>query len=550
MLRAMASRGVRAILTLLFGAGLIQHAILRFELSTRLLGFSLSPVTTALTLTALACAVLALVLPLRWRAPDRWSRLAGWLGSIALLLIVPFSFIAENFGYVDFETVLISIADNNTADIADVAFKDFSGPLIEATLTTLLLAGSAWYLLRRMPGFVPVLLAISIFAIGASHPVGYLWRQVFPDPALAMVGAADLVAPQVTAVPPQKPNLVIIYLESLERSYRDIPASADAFSAFAAWEDRGFAAVNVGQVKGTHFSAAGLVASQCGIPLLPRGLTDPKLIQSAEDVAAHDIAEFLPGVDCLGDVLSAQGYEGAYVNGSNAEIFAIADFLKGHGVATVRGLKNEPDYANLPGSNTWGVPDTALFQVAGEEMDRLSAGDKPFFLMVFTASTHGPGGYLDPGCSYDPPIKPRNADSQMPAAIHCTGALVQGFLDNLQRRGLAENTVVALMSDHLAMPNTMVKELKGIGDARRNYFVILNSPRGTDGTKTDRAATMIDIFPTLIESLGFTLKDGAGNLGRSLMSDTPTLAEKLGFDIVDRALFGNQEIRRSVWTPR
>ena len=60
---------------------------------------------------------------------------------------------------------------------------------------------------------------------------------------------------------------------------------------------------------------------------------------------------------------------------------------------------------------------------------------------------------------------------------------------------------------------------------------------------------MLDIFPTLVEALGFKLKDGAGNLGRSLLSDGPTLAERLGLDIVDRALFGNPDIRRSVWTP-
>lgn len=543
-------RVFRALATLIFGASLIQHAIGRFELSTRLLGFSLSPVTTGLTLTVLACVALALVLPLHRRAPDRWSRLASWLGLLALVLVVPFTFIATNFGYVDFETVMISVAENNPADIAEVAVKDFSAPLIETVLATALLAGASLYLMRRMPGFVPVLLATAIFAICASHPVAYLWRQAFPDPALAMVGTKDLIAPEIIDIPETKPNLVVFYLESLERSYRDIPAAQDAFSAFAKLEDRGFSARNVGQIKGTHFSAAGLVASQCGIPLLPRGLTDPKKIQTAEDVKTHEIAHFLPGVNCLGDVLSAQGYEGAYVNGSNAEIFAIADFLKAHGVATIRGLKNEPKYADIPGTNTWGVPDTALFEVAEEELDRLSAGDKPFFLMVFTASTHGPGGYLDPGCSYDPPIKPKNEDSLIPAAIYCTGNLVEKFIEDLDRRGLAENTVVALMSDHLAMPNTMVKELKGIGDARRNYFVILNSPRGSDGTKTDRAATMLDIFPTMIEALGFTLKDGAGNLGRSLLSGSPTLAEKLGLDIVDRALFGNPDIRRSVWTPR
>lgn len=543
------SRVLRAFIAFLFGAALIQHAIERFELQGRLLNFTVAPETASMTISVLIFAFLALVLPLLNRKPDRMTRIAGIAGFLALLLTVPFTFLSANFGYVDFETVLISASENNPLVMMDVAIKDFSEPLLETAVSTLILITTGWYLLRRMPGFWQVLLALSLFAVMASHPLGYIWRQAFPDPALNMVSLSDMIAPEIIFVPQQKPNLVIFYLESLERSYRDIPASRDAFASLAALEDRGFSARNLGQIKGTHFSAAGLVASQCGIPLLPRGIVDPKKIKGAQDVAAHKIDAFLPGVICLGDLLAAQGYEGSYLNGSDTDMFAIADFFATHGVRTVRGLRHEPRFADRPASYTWGVPDVTLFEVAEEELDRLRAKKDPFFLMVFTAATHGPGGYPDPDCDYIAPIKPIKSDSLIPATIACTGALVQGFLEKLERQGMEKNTVVAVLSDHLAMPNTMGKELKVVGDDRRNLFFILNGPRGSGGQITMRPSSMLDIYPTLVEALGFQLKDGAGNLGRSLLSETPTLSEKLGIDILDRALFGNQEIRRSVWTP-
>lgn len=548
MLIAAALRLARAVAMLLFGAGLIQHAIARFELPTRLLNFTVAPQTALLTSCVLAATALALVLPLVRRAPDRMTRVVAILGLVALVLVVPFTFLAANFGYVDFETVMMSMADNRASDIVDVAVKDFAGPLAETALTTLLLAGSAWWLMRRMPAFVPVLGAIALFAIVTSQPAAALYRLIFPDPALKMVSGKDLVAPEVVSVPATKRNLVIIYLESLERSYRDIPASADAFGPLAAFEDRGFSARNLAQIHGTHYSAAGLVASQCGIPLLPRGLTDPKSFASSAGLAQHGISRFLPGVTCLGDLLAAQGYQSAYVNGSDTEIFAIGNFLKDHGIGTVRGLRTEPEFANVEGTNTWGVPDTVLFDVGLQELDRLAAGDAPFALMLFTASTHGPGGYLDPGCDYTPPVKPRRADSLMPATIYCTGKLIEKFLSDLAQRGLAENTVVVLMSDHLAMPNTMGKELTNLGEERRNYFVVLDGDGNSDGVRSDRPAIMPDIYPTIVESLGFKLKNGAGNLGRSLLSTDSTLSERLGHDIVNRALFGNPELRRLVWT--
>lgn len=47
--------------------------------------------------------------------------------------------------------------------------------------------------------------------------------------------------------------------------------------------------------------------------------------------------------------------------------------------------------------------------------------------------------------------------------------------------------------------------------------------------------------------MGFTLADGAANLGRSLLTGRKTMAGTLGPEMLDRALTANRDIRRRIW---
>lgn len=117
----------------------------------------------------------------------------------------------------------------------------------------------------------------------------------------------------------------------------------------------------------------------------------------------------------------------------------------------------------------------------------------------------------------------------------------------LKEQGLAETTTVAVLSDHLAMPNTLRKEMRPFGIHRDNLFILLNAA-GASGPKVHaRAATTMDIFPTLLEAMGYGLKDHRANLGVSLLSDRPTLSEKLGLRRLDRALSLNNDLQNMLW---
>lgn len=70
-------------------------------------------------------------------------------------------------------------------------------------------------------------------------------------------------------IPDPKLNLVYIYGESLERTYFDNEAFPDLTPELGALKNEGLDFSHTQQLPGTDYTIAGMVASQCGIPLLP-----------------------------------------------------------------------------------------------------------------------------------------------------------------------------------------------------------------------------------------------------------------------------------------
>lgn len=548
-IRAFRTRLGRVAAALLFGIGVQYHAMTLFDLSPHLLSFRFAPVTTTLTIAVLTFCVIALLLPLQRHAKRfrGWRRASLLLFLAAAVIVLPSTFLLRNFGLDDFDTVITSLFSNDSADLISVGVQDFGRSLAEMTLLTLVVVIAAIHLLRTLPGFAALLVPLSLVAILISSPVRHLRAMAWPDPARDLVTLADFRPPVILSRPEAAPNLVLIYLESLERTYRAIPATADAFAALAEAEDQGFSARNIGQIHNTHFTAAGLTATNCGIPLFSRGLVSSQLEDNAEINKRLGVERFFPNVTCLSDLLRQQGHTGVYINNAKGSEFTIGDILLSHGYERIRGLAGEPEYADLPGSNSWGTSDDVVFTEAKKELGQLAGRGDPFFLSVLTSATHGPDGFPDPGCAYAPPIPADDPDSAMPRAIRCTADHVGDLLAEINRLGLGDRTIVAIMSDHLAMKNTLWTELMEVEPERRNLFIILNGPERLMSRVNLREATMMDIYPTLLEVMGFELQDGAANLGRSLLGDRPTLAETHGIELLDRALSANRDIRDHVW---
>ena len=88
---------------------------------------------------------------------------------------------------------------------------------------------------------------------------------------------------------------------------------------------------------------------------------------------------------------------------------------------------------------------------------------------------------------------------------------------------------------------------KNISKSRRlRYNVIINSEKEPINTK-NRVFTALDMYPTILSSIGADIKDDRLGLGVNLFSDKETLSEKYGLEKINneipkRSIFYNDEI--------
>lgn len=94
------------------------------------------------------------------------------------------------------------------------------------------------------------------------------------------------------------------------------------------------------------------------------------------------------------------------------------------------------------------------------------------------------------------------------AAISYMDAQVGRVLDELERTGLAENTIVALWGDHgwkLGEHDAWCKHSNVENDTNAPLLISAPGLKSTAGRKTDALAEFVDLYPTLAELCGLSL---------------------------------------------
>lgn len=145
----------------------------------------------------------------------------------------------------------------------------------------------------------------------------------------------------------------------------------------------------------------------------------------------------------------------------------------------------------------------------------LDAGPaQPFFLAVGFGLTHrrgGQGAYNDPPWQGDaryvrPPEslpdtpETRKDHADFCVAAHRLDAAYGQVLEALDRRGLAENTLVICTTDH-GPPSPLMK--CNVFDAGMGVYLIMRGPGGFTGGKViDPIVSHVDLFPTICEVAG------------------------------------------------
>ncbi len=378
-------------------------------------------------------------------------------------------------------------------------------------------------------------------------------------------------------------NIVYIYLEGLEQTYFDETLFPGLLPRLNRIRNRGLSFTDIRQVYGTGWTIAGMVASQCGVPLVTT--SDHHSMNNA----MAGMNEFLPSAVCLGDILGAHGYTLSYLGGASLEFAGKGRFYQTHGFSRVYGLEEilargedtwdalhmtatgmagseqkpagterfthsrpirwvtehvsalwRPRLSGEDHVHTWGIHDDMLFDHATQIFLDLASHAQPFALFLLTLDTHHPTGHISPSCEE---IIYADGGNPMLNAVHCADFLVSGFLEQIMASEHAGNTLIVVSSDHLALRNTAT-DLLDQGN-RRNLFFILH-PGMDGGAINERIGSMLDVGPTLLGLLGsFEANQDDLGFGQDLLDQTPNLMER--FTDVDAFLRSQREQLTSLW---
>ncbi len=332
-------------------------------------------------------------------------------------------------------------------------------------------------------------------------------------------------------VPQQKKNLVIIYIESLEDSFKD-PAyyGRNLLAALQGVEDKSLVP-HFNTVGTAVHTQAGHVATQCGLPIKSVFFTN---INNAQGEVS-----LLQNAVCLSDILKKYGYYNVFMQSAYRNSAGLGDFYTAdHGFDEAYHMEDfqRSGYGKeiSEKQGQWGLHDKYIFEEGYKKLATLQnkrkADGSPFFLIITTIDMHLPA---NSSCTANLSYKIDKLDK----VVECTAQYANEFFSKADKNGLLKDTEVLFMGDHrmAAMAHVDINQWNKDYPRREVYGFFYNH-------KATRAArqeiTHYDIFPSLLDLLGFKVAGGRLGFGYSLFQDipnVPTIAKQR--EIVAKSLY-------------
>ncbi|WP_449537843.1 LTA synthase family protein [Ferdinandcohnia sp. Marseille-Q9671] len=339
------------------------------------------------------------------------------------------------------------------------------------------------------------------------------------------------------AFPEEKRNLIILYLESMENSMIT-HENGGGWSYTVIPELETMAKENVNfsnsekigggySVYGTTWTVGALVGTTAGIPLK---------IPVDDGNAYTSSTTFLAGAYTLGDILEKEGYNQMAMFGSDSNFGGRKNYYTMHGNYEMFDLNTAINEGKMRESEKvwWGFDDSHLLEWAKEELTSLANKEKPFSFTLLTANTHFTDGYVESGAE-------NLYETQYENVFAYSSKQVDEFVNWLRQQKFFSNTTLVIIGDHLSMqPSDYFKKYTYDGYQRTIYNAIINSPVEPIRSK-NRVFTNLDMFPTILGSMGVNIEGERLGLGTNLFSDRSTLEEELGLNYVNDELAKNSQ---------
>jgi phosphoglycerol transferase len=291
-------------------------------------------------------------------------------------------------------------------------------------------------------------------------------------------------------------NLVLIYIESLEDTYRDKAIfGVNLLDRLDALPGVSF---DYRPAPGTGWTIGAIVGTQCGIPL--------QFVTQMDDLETGEhVRSFLPGAVCLPDILHGYGYRNVFLGSASLSYAGKGKFLRSHHYDQAFGYEEwRKIRESVHGWNVWGIYDDDLFAFAKEKLVELHQSAVPFNLTLLTVDTHNPGGFYSRSCRAEGP-------SQFQTIIRCVSGEAADLVNFIRDRGFLADTNIVIIGDHLAMPNPVYSKL--LSSPHRKIFNKFISASPFE--KSSDEIIPFDLFPTLLEFVGIQVDGQRLALGRS-----------------------------------
>ncbi len=292
-----------------------------------------------------------------------------------------------------------------------------------------------------------------------------------------------------------RPNIVIIIVEGLGRSYSGIDAENGSFTPFLdSLSMNGLYWENFLSNGGRTFAV--LPAILASAPFGERGI-----LEYVNDAPKHQ---------SLPKILTANGYVSSFYHGGNSDFDYMNTFLKNHSVSRIIDEKTFPkNYKKMPVSTqnfTWGYGDKEMFDYYFKTLENINS---PRLDILLTLSNHSPFKVNEMN-KYRNKFEKRleelntvgegkeayNSYRDMYSCVLYSDDAIRTFINNYKKRKDFNNTIFIITGDH-RMPEIPI-------DKRIDHFrvpLIVYSPLINRPARFKGVSSHLDITPTLISYL-------------------------------------------------
>ena len=247
------------------------------------------------------------------------------------------------------------------------------------------------------------------------------------------------------------------------------------------------------------------VSVNCGI--------EPHLVQRATEAKPGGIL-----VPCLADLLKEQGYRTVLFQSSTQNFESFGDLAKNLGYDEYYPIESM-DTQGFERSNYFGYEDDVMLKPSEQWLKEHK--DEPFLAKYLTGTGHH---------DYQPPtrygLKDFSEDDRLNRYLNCIryqDIFLKNLFDQYKELGLYDKTIFVLYGDHgegFAEHGRYVHEDNPYEESLRVPLIIHAPGWFEDSNRVEGLTNLTDILPTVLEMLGYGVKDGKYP-GYSLLHSLP-----------------------------